>query len=246
MILKGTMILAKKEIKDSFSSPLIYILGGIFSLLVGWLFFNYLLVSKEFTQQTFLQSVFFPIFGNINYIFIFFAPLITMRLFAEERKLATIELLLTSQLTHLDIILGKFISSAVTVFALLALTFVFPILLAFSGYAEWSMMFSSYLGTYLSILCFLSVGLFASSLTQNQLIAALLAFSLLLGMMFLPLSGTVLNNYLVAQILQYFSVLFHTEGFLLGSLKSYDFVYMFSFIGFFLYLTHLSLESRKW
>lgn len=244
--MKGTLILAKKEIKDTFTSPLIYVLGGIFSLLVGFLFFNYLLVSKEFTQQSFLQAVFFPIFGNINYIFIFFAPLITMRLFAEEKKLSTIELLLTSQLSHLQIILGKFIAAAVTVLALLGLTFLFPILLAISGYSEWSMVFSSYLGTYLTILCFLSVGLFASSLTKNQIIAAILSFSFLLGMMFLPLSGTVLNNYMVAQIFQYMSVTFHTEGFLLGSIKSYDFIFMFSFIGFFLYLTHLSLESRKW
>lgn len=83
---KKVMILARKELKDSFSSPLIYVLCGLFSLMMGWLFFNYLIQSTQMTTTTMTQGVITPIFGNINFIFVFLCPLITMRSFAEEKS----------------------------------------------------------------------------------------------------------------------------------------------------------------
>lgn len=246
IFLRGTWVLAKKELKDSFQGSLIYILGGLFSLISGWLFFNYLIASKELTNQSLLQSVLFPIFGNLNFIFIFLAPLITMKVFSEEKKLHTIELLLTSNLKHSQIILGKFLAVAIIVFFLLSLTFVFPIILSFSGYTHWSVVFTSYLGLYLSILCYISVGIFASSLTDNQVVAALMGFCLLLGLMLFVLTANATNNYILGQIFQFVSVPYHFEGFLRGAIRTPSIVYYLSFGGFFLYLTHLSLESRRW
>ena len=104
------------------------------------------------------------------------APLITMRLFAEERKCHTLDLLLRSRLGHGQIIVAKFLSSLMTVLFLLSLTLIFPIILAVSGYSNWPMVFSGYGGVILCVMCYLAVGLFTSSLTENQILASLAGF----------------------------------------------------------------------
>ena len=240
------LILAKKEMKDSFSSPLIYVLSGLFSLMMGWLFFNYLLQSSQMTTTTMTQGVITPIFGNINFIFIFLCPLITMRSFAEEKKQHTLDLLLRSELTELEIILGKFISNVSTVLFMLSLTFLFPLILSFSGYSDWGVVWSSYLGIILSVMAYTFVGLFCSSLTDNQIVASLMTFCLLLGSMLMVISVNATNNYLLALVVQYLTIPFHYEGFTRGVIKSFSIVYFLSFYAFFILLTLKSLQSRKW
>jgi ABC-2 type transport system permease protein len=243
---KGIYLLSKKELKDNFLSPMVYILSALFCILMGWLFFNYLIASKELTDQTLTQSILLPIFGNMNFIFLFLAPILTMRSFAEERKLHTLELLLTSRLSHFQIILSKIIANFLTSAFMVLLTIVFPIVLAMSGYSHWSVVISSYVGVLLSILCYISVGCFASSLTENLVVSALLGFCILLGLMLFSLTGNATNNVLMAQLFQYLAIPFHFESFVRGGIRSFNIVYMFSFIGFFTYLTHLSLDSRRW
>lgn len=245
-LVRGICILFSKELKDNFASPLVYILAALYSLIIGWLFFNYLMFSKNLTSMTLTSSVLAPTFGNMNLIFLFLAPLLTMRSLAEEKKQNTIELLFQSNLSHLQIILGKFFANVVVVIFILALTAVFPIILSLSGYNDWGIVGSSYLGVLLSVMCYLSVGMFASSLTENQMVAALISFSIIVGLMLLVLSATATNNYLIQQIFQYFSVAFHYEGLVRGVIKTSDLIYYFSFIGFFIYLTERSLDSRNW
>lgn len=243
---KGTWLLASKELRDHFLSPLVYVLSGIFCVLMGWLFFNYLVASKELTDQTLSQSILVPIFGNMNFIFMFLAPLLTMRTFSEEKKLHTLELLLTSKLSHAQIIIGKNLAVFLVAAFMVSLTLIFPIILAMSGYDHWPVVFSCYCGILLSIMCYVAVGCFASALTENLVIAALLGFSILLGLMLFSITSNATNNVLLGQIFQYFAIPFHYESFVRGGIRSFNFVYIFSFVGFFLYLTHLSLESRKW
>lgn len=240
------MILAKKELKDSFSSPLIYVLTGLFSLMMGWLFFNYLIQSRQMTTTTMTQGVITPIFGNINFIFVFLCPLITMRSFAEEKKQFTLDLLLRSELSEMQIILGKFISNVAMVLFMLSLTLLFPLILSFSGYSDWGVVWSSYLGIVLSIMAYTAVGLFCSSLTDNQIVASLLTFCILLGSMLLVISVNATNNYLFALIVQYTTIPFHYEGFTHGLLRSYSIVYFICYFAFFFLLTLKSLQSRKW
>lgn len=240
------MILAKKELKDSFSSPLIYVLCGLFSLMMGWLFFNYLVQAKQMTTATMSMGVITPIFGNVNFIFVFLCPLITMRSFAEEKKQHTLDLLLRSELTEMQIILGKFISNVMMVLFMLSMTLLFPLILSFSGFSDWGVVWSSYLGIVLSIMAYTAVGLFCSSLTDNQIVASLLTFCILLGSMLLVISVNATNNYLLALIVQYLTIPFHYEGFTRGLLRSYSIVYFISFYAFFLLLTLKSLQARKW
>lgn len=246
MYIKKIMIIAKKEMKDSFSSPLIYILAGLFSLMMGWLFFNYLLQAKDMTTTSMTQGVITPIFGNINFIFIFLCPLITMRSFAEEKKQHTLDLLLRSELTEMQIIFGKFISNVLMVFFMLSLTLLFPVILMFSGYSDWGVVWSSYLGIALSVMAYTSVGLFCSSLTDNQIVASLLTFCILLGSMLLVITVNATNNYLFALMIQYLTIPFHYEGFTRGLLRSYSLVYFATYLSFFFLLTLKSLQSRKW
>ncbi len=246
MFAKKIGILVKKEIKDAFLSPLIYILAGLFCFMMGWLFFNYLIQAKQLTSRTMTDAVIMPIFGNINFIFVFLAPLLTMRSFAEEKKQATLDLLLRSELTELQIILAKFISNFVLVLFMISFTIVFPVILALSGYSDWGVVSSAYVGVLLSICSYLAVGLFCSSLTDNQIVASLLTFCILLGSMLMVITVNASNNYLLSLIIQYTTVPFHYEGFIKGLLRSYSFVFFASHMGFFFLLTLKSLQSRKW
>lgn len=246
MYVQKIIVLVKKELKDSFLSPLIYILTGLFCFMMGWLFFNYLIQAKTMTSASMTQAVITPIFGNINFIFIFLCPLITMKSFAEERKQFTLDLLLRSELSEMQIIIGKFISNFVLVFFMLSFTFVFPLILAFSGYSDWGVVGSSYLGVLLSVMAYLAVGLFCSSLTDNQIVASLLTFCFLLGSMLMVISANATNNYLLALIIQYMTVPFHYEGFVKGLIRSYSLVYFISYLCFFFLLTLKSLQARKW
>lgn len=246
MFAKKIGILVKKELKDAFLSPLIYILTGLFCFMMGWLFFNYLIQAKQLTSRSMTDAVITPIFGNINFIFIFLSPLLTMRSFAEERKQSTLDLLLRSELTELQIILGKFLSNVIMVLFMISFTLVFPVILALSGYSDWGVVSSAYIGVLLSIFSYIAVGLFCSSLTDNQIVASLLTFCILLGSMLMVITVNASNNYLLALMVQYTTVPFHYEGFIKGLLRSYSFVYFASHMGFFFLLTLKSLQSRKW
>lgn len=242
----GLWVLYKKEVKDTFYSPMIYILTALFCATIGWLFFNYLIASKEATTSTLTQTVLTPIFGNMNFIFIFMGPLLTMKCFAEERKMNTLDLLFHSRLGNLQIILGKLLASFTSAIFMLSFTLVMPLVLAISGYSDWAVVGTAYLGLMLSILCYLAVGMFASSLTENQVVSAILGFCLLLGSMLLVMSANATDNYILGQLLSYMSVPYHFEAFVRGALKSYSFVYFASFLGFFVFLTRESLDSRNW
>lgn len=145
--LSGIFILSKKEIKDFFASPLVYILSGVFFLVLGWLFFNYIISAKEITTGTLTNRVLLPVFGNMNFIFLFFAPLITMKLFSEEKKMGTISLLYQSQLSDLQIILGKFLGAFFIILFMISLTFLFPAILHYSGYEDWGAGYNLLRGT---------------------------------------------------------------------------------------------------
>ena len=246
MILKGIYILWKKEFKDQFTSPLVYILGAIFSILIGWPFYNRIILAREWTSGNFIDLVLRPTFNFMSFLFFFLVPLITMRCFSEEKKQKTLDLLLLSHLGHLQIIWGKFLSLMCVCLFIIGLTCIFPIILAISGYSHWGLVFTSYIGIILSVLCYVSIGLFTSSLTENQILSAILSFSILMGLMLIVLVANASNNYFLGQMLSYLSIHSHLDSFLRGAVTSYSFIFYISFIGFFIFLTEKSLNSRNW
>ncbi len=238
--------LIKKELYEVFTSPLIYILVSIFSFISGWLFFNYLLAAKSYTHLAIMTSVLIPIFGNINFLLLIFIPMMTMRSFAEERKLGTLDLLIHSALTNRDIVLGKFCALFIQTLFLLLPTFLFPLILSTIGFSEWGIVISAYTGLILSISCYIFVGMFASAITDNQLVAAFISFSILVSFLLVAVSTNATDNYILGKIGENFSIGIHFEWMARGVVRTIDLIYFLSFASFFFLLTKKVLESKRW
>ncbi len=243
---KAFISLIKKELIDYFESPTLYLLAALLNGVLGFLFFNLLLNAKEYYQHDLTQKTLLPLFGYINFVFLFFTPILAMKSYSEEFRTQTFSLLLLSKLTSLQIIFAKFISLVLVFIFLLSFTLVFPTILAVSGYSDFKIMFSGYLGLILIFCCYIAFCQFVSSLTKSVALAALISFLGLLFFLFLSYSATVVNNPVLSQMLVYGSFLFHLEGFMQGILKSYDFVYIISFCGFFMYGIKVSMQAKRW
>jgi ABC-2 type transport system permease protein len=179
-------------------------------------------------------------------ILLLVVPILTMRLFAEEKKLKTMELLVTSPVTITDIVVGKFVA-VLTVFAgMLALSAVAPVALAPFAEFRWPPILTAYLGVLLMGGLFLSAGLLGSSLTENQIIAVILSFGALLLFWLFGWAGQVFAGTALGKVLSYLSPLDHFEQLVKGLVETKDLVYFVAGIVFTLFLTHRVIESQRW
>lgn len=239
-------ILFKKEWQDSFLSPMTYILTGLFTILIGYLFYSYIIGAGELTQVTLTKSVLAPTYGTMNSILLFLIPILTMRSFSEEKRDETMDLLLRSPLSNMQIIFAKFLSNFATIVFMLMWTLIFPLILSISGYSDWGVVITSYIGIIFSVMCYISVGMFTSSLTENQILAVFMSFCILIGLMATTATASATPNLIVRQIMQYFSVAYHYSGFSAGAIKSFSLLFFVSFCSIFFLMTAKVLESRKW
>lgn len=250
--LGSSFLIARKDLRSYFSSPLAYIIVAIFMLLVGWMFVNlfsyYLMSSGQFSamnmgqKPTLAENVIRPLFGNVNVILLFVAPFITMRLLAEERRDHTVELLLTAPLRPWTIVLGKFLAGTGMLAVMIGATFVYPLILQLVGRPDWGVILCAYLGLLLLSATYVSIGLFWSSRTENQVVAAVLTFGTLLFFWLISWAshraGPVWSD-----VLNHLSLIGHYTNFAMGVIESSDIVYYLSFTGFGLFLTNLSVEA---
>ena len=179
--MNNILAIAHKELKGYFASPVAYVVIGFSAILFGWFFINLLYYFDRMSlqagsgfqgpQAVNVNEILITAFLNVSVILLFTLPLITMRTYAEEKRSGTIELLLTSPLTDLQIVIGKFLGGLVLYVAMLAVTLVHMAFLFAFGNPEWRPVATGYLGLLLMGGCFLSLGLFVSSLTKNQIIA---------------------------------------------------------------------------
>jgi ABC-2 type transport system permease protein len=186
-----------------------------------------------------------PLFLNVSVILLFTLPLITMRTYAEEKRSGTIELLLTSPLTDLQIVIGKFLGGMVLYVAMLAVTLVHMAFLFYFGNPEWRPIATGYLGLLLMGGCFLSLGLFVSSLTRNQIIAGMVTFAVFLMFWVINWIATFMGPTSQA-VLNYLSITEHLNDFARGVIDTKHLVYYFSFIAFSLFLTVRAVDSERW
>lgn len=249
--------IARKEIRSYFKSPVAYVLIGVFLVIIGYLFFNIVSFASQRSMQLLRfqgvapqvnlnELVFRPSFHNMSVVLLLIVPILSMRLFSEEKKTKTIELLLTSPLTVTEIILGKYLAAFVIYLIMLGLTLYMPILLAVYGQVNWGPVFGGYLAMVLLGAVLLSVGLFASSLTENQVIAALLSFGMLLIFWLLGWAATAAEGTALGGVLGYLSILDHFDGLVQGLVETRTLVYFLSFVLFGLFLTHRVVESQRW
>lgn len=253
--MSSIFILWKRELKSYFSSPMAYIISGLFIFLIGVIFFNLLVGFIDNTQRlalqlgreaSFLDHVIRKLFGNMNFIFVLLTPLLTMRLFAEEKRQHSIELLYTAPLSSWQIVIGKYLAVFTVVLFMISLTLIYPVMLIPSGFEDFTVLFSGYLGVIFNVLCFLAIGILASSLTENQIVAAILTVVTVMLFWLVAWFSQITDNFMLAQIYKYLSMIDHFDNFTRGTITTSDLIYHFSFIGIGLYLTKLSLDSRNW
>jgi len=253
--MRNMMAIAQREVKAYFASPIAYILIGFFALLFGYFYYALLSFFERQSMQMGMgggpqtmnvnQMLISPLLVNATVILLFVFPLITMRTYSEEKRSGTIELLLTSPLTDLQIILGKFLGAMLLYGAMLAVTLIHVGLLFLYGNPEWKPILTGYLGLLLMGGCFLSVGLLISSLTKNQIVAAMATFGVFLMLWVINWIGSFVGPTAQA-VLQHLSITDHFDDFAKGIIDTKHLVYYFSFIAFGLFLTMKSVDSERW
>ncbi len=254
--MRNIWAICRKEIKTYFTSPIAYVAITVFLVLVG--FFYYSLIwwfnsqsmqmarNPYYLQQVNInQMVFSPLFHNISIILLLMIPLLTMRLLAEEKKIKTDELLYTSPLSVNQIVLGKYFASLFVLLIMLLLVGILTLFTFIYGNPELKPILAGNLGLFLMGAAFMAVGIFFSSLTENQIVAAVLTFGALLLFWVLNWASYSAGG-IWKDVLNYVSFFQHFDDMTKGILDTTDIVYYLSFIFFGLFLTHSIIQSRRW
>lgn len=230
------LAIMKKEIKSYFYSPIAYVLIGLFILLS----------SVFFTFNLFMQDPnFHSNLDTMKFILIFIVPILTMRILSEDRKNDTDVLLITSPQSLLSIVLGKYLATFVVFLVMTAITFIYPIIMLIFGGQITAQLIGAYVGFILLGAAFISIGLFSSSLTENQIIAAIVSFVSLLIIWLIEPIGYAFGG-VVSKILNWFSLTSRYGDFAQGLLKLSSMVYYVSFAAVFIFLTVRIIEKRRW
>ncbi len=251
----NTWTIAKKELNSYFRSPIAYGVMAFFALIAGYFFYVAVVyfvrrgIESSMMGQSFPMDVnefvVRPVFSNISVIGLFLIPMITMRLFAEEKRTGTIELLLTSPISDLSIILGKWLGGMMLYGAMLLLSAFSMALLFAYGQPDWHPIAIGYLGLLLQGGAILALGTFISNCTKNQIVAGVAGFAVALLLWVIDWVSSFETS-VTAKVLSYLSVLQHFDSFGKGVLDTKDIVYYLSVIFVGLFLTARSMESLRW
>ena len=238
--MKNVMLVARREFRVYLTSPMAYVVACVFLALYGALFIWYF-ESTDYADTSI--TGYLDIWGNL--VLMLFAVVLAMRLIAEEKKLGTWELLMTAPIRDTEVVLGKYLGSLGMLVTMLALTFFFPTLLWIFGDPDTGPIFTSYLGLFLLGAASLSIGLFASSVTSNQIVAAVIAGGILAVLYFIGMAGDSISG-AIGDILSYISLYYHFPAFTIGIIDTQALVYYLSVIALFLFLTIRSIETSRW
>jgi ABC-2 type transport system permease protein len=252
----GWRAIFKKEMRLYFGSPVAYVVFTFFLLITGWFFSQIFLFYSDASMRSFMQpqfgqnlnvvdNVMRPLFSNMSIWILIVFPLITMRLFSEEKRSGTIELLLTYPVRDGEVLAGKYLAALALYVILLGLTLLYPGLVAYFTRVEWGPILTGYLGLVLMGALFLAVGVLMSSLTENQLVAGIATLAVLLGIWVIGWGAEFAGGN-VRTVLQYLSIGDHLEGFTRGLIDTKDLVYFVTGVALALFFTLRSLESKRW
>ena len=251
----------QRELKSYFYSPIFYILAAVFLIVVGNTFKDAFIAFANQTMQILVQvknyqtevplmsvnSIAARLSTLLNFNFLLIVPLLTMRIYAEEKKNGTMELLMTSPTTTTQVLFGKFLSCLTVYTVMMLLTVVFHVLIDFysKGNLDWGPVWSGYLGSFLFGSTIIAIGMFFSSVTENQIIAAALALTFSTGLWMLIFT-TALLSYPLNVAIMYFSPSDHIDSFIDGFIGIKHIVYFLTMTSFWLVLTGISVESARW
>jgi ABC-2 type transport system permease protein len=257
--MSNVLAIAERELRAYFASPIAWMMIGLFALLAGVFYVTTLAYFVQASMQmdsfsamgqapqplNINQQLIRPLFLNVSVVALFMLPMLTMRTYAEEKRSGTIELLLTSPLTDWQIIIGKYLGALTLYAVMLLVTVVHVGLLFFYGEPEWRTVVSGYLGMLLMGGAFLSLGLFISSTTKNQIVAAAMTFAALLLLWTVSWFADSASP-TTAAVLRHLSIIEHFDDFAKGVIDTGHLVYYLSFIAFGLFLTAKSVDTERW
>lgn len=237
--MRNTLVIAAKEVRAYVTSPMAYVVTAVFLAVSGLFFADHLSQVQQASMQGF--------FSRGSFFLLLLAPVLTMRLLAEEQQLGTIELLLTAPVRDSEVVLGKFLASFAIVVGMLLLTLYYPLMLLWFGDPDLGPIGTGYLGLLLLGACYLAVGVLASSLTNNQIVAAVLALGVLILLWVMSGAAAFVQAVpLAGQVLRYLSISTHYGDFMNGVLDTSHVVYYLTFLAAGLFLAIRSLETRRW
>jgi len=236
--MNSILALTKKELKIYFNSSIAYIFIIVFLAVSSWLFFRSFFILELASQRSF--------FGFLPWIFLFLIPAVTMRLWSEEKKMGTIETLMTLPVTETQVVIGKFLASFFFLFLTLLLSSILTFILTYLGEPDLGVIIASYLGALFMGAAYLSIGLWVSSFTENQIIAFIIAIAVSFFMLIIGESiVTMALPQWIVPIFQYLGLATHFNSITRGVIDSRDVIYYLSVIGFFLYLNVLNVRERS-
>ena len=253
--MSNILAIAQKELRAYFASPIAYVTIGFFALLYGYF---YAVGLAFFVRQSMQmgqfgggqavninQMMIRNVVQNVTILVLFLMPMVTMRTYAEEKRSGTIELLLTSPLTDFQIIMGKFLGALALWAVMLVVSLIHMGILFIYGNPEWKPLATTYLGLLLFGACFISVGLFISSLTKNQIVAGMVTFAVFLFLWIINWIGSF-SGPTVNSLTEYLSIINHFDDFSKGVIDTTHLIYYFSVITFGLFMTARSVDSERW
>ncbi len=235
--MRNAMAIASKEFKSYLASPTAYVVTGIFLVLTGFFF--------SVSSATYYETSISGFLGSGSLLVLLLASVLTMRLLAEEKKMGTLELLLTAPVRDSEVIVGKFLGSLGILVVMLALTFYYPLLLIIFGDPDMGPIGTGYLGLFLLGCASLAVGIFASSLTLNQIVAAVVAGGILFALWFAGSAASFLPA-AMGKVIGYFSLAYYFPDFMKGIIDTRGIIYYLSITALFLFLAIRSLENSRW
>jgi gliding motility-associated transport system permease protein len=255
--MSNILAIANKELRSYFSSPIAYIVIGFFAFLYGYF---YVAILNAFVRQSLQlgqfgmgggqsmnvnQQLIRPLLQNVTVLVLFMLPAITMRTYAEEKRSGTIELLLTSPVTDFQIVMGKFIGAMALYGIMLLVSLIHLAVLFAFGRPEWKPILTAYLGLLLFGGCFISVGLFISTLTRSQIVAFMSTFGVFLFLWVITWIGSMVGP-TGEKLTTYLSIVDHFDDFAKGVIDTTHILYYVSVITFGLFLTAKSVDSERW
>lgn len=256
--MKGVFTIAWRDFRSYFSGPTFYFVASLYS---AFLSYTYFMVLKHFAQRSMfmmMQSqgkmgglnlhneVFMSHISNVNLILLICTPFLTVRLFAEEKRARSFDLLLTSPVTSTQIVLGKFLAGLGAVGVLILISMIYPGTTVLFSEVQWGLLFSAYLGLIFLAVCYTAIGIFCSSITESVIVAGFMSIIFSLLLWFIAWSGVLADDSLWQTVLNHLSVSHHFGNLVKGVIETSSIVFFMSLVLLYCFLTQRVVESARW
>lgn len=257
--MRGFLTISKKDLKSFFFSPIFYIVAFFCTVVMSWVFPIQLAQFNEMSKNFMLQqqglppqqlnihyALFLRQLSYLNLMLIFIVPALTMRLLSEEKKMKTFDLLLTSPVTSVEIVLGKYVASLGAVFGVVFLSFLYCAWTSFFASFSWPLLLVAFFGIFMVGSVYAAMDLFCSALTESALAAFVMSVILNVSIWFVGIGAEVADAQWLRAVLEHISINSHLSAFVEGTLRTSAVVFLLSVVGLFVFLAERVVESSRW